>query len=301
MKPRRALRYPAAMTPSPRRPGATVGWTAVALVAFAANSILCRLALRDGSIEPLPFTALRLASGALVLAPFLLGRGEAAAERWSPRSALALALYAVAFSLAYLRMDAGVGALLLFGAVQATMIGTGLAGGERPTPRRVVGLALACGGLALLALPGAAAPPIASALLMLAAGVAWGVYSLAGRGASAPTRSTARNFLLAAPLGLAAWALSPGASPSARGVALALVSGALTSGLGYVVWYRALRGHSATSAALVQLLVPVLAAVAGVLALGEAATPRLLLAGALTLGGVALAVLTPRRDAGHLR
>jgi drug/metabolite transporter (DMT)-like permease len=283
------------MTPSPRRLGATVGWTAVALVAFAANSILCRLALRDGSIEPLAFTALRLASGALVLAPFLRSRGEAPAEPWNARSALALSLYAIAFSLAYLGLDAGVGALLLFGAVQATMIGAGLASGERPTPRRLSGLALACGGLVVLARPGAAAPPLASALLMVAAGVAWGVYSLVGRGVRAPTRSTARNFLLAAPLGLAAWALAPGAAPGARGVALALASGALTSGLGYVVWYAALRGHSATSAAAVQLLVPVLAAAGGVLALGESATPRLVLAGALTLGGVALAVLSPRR------
>lgn len=289
------------MTHSPRRPGATVGWTAVALVAFAANSILCRLALRDGSIEPLAFTALRLASGALVLAPFLAARGEAPPERWSARSALALALYAVAFSLAYLGLDAGLGALLLFGAVQATMLGAGLARGERPTPRRLVGLALACGGLVVLARPGVTAPPIGSALLMLAAGAAWGVYSLAGRGARVGSRASARNFLLAAPLGLAAWALAPGAAPSARGIALAIVSGALTSGLGYVVWYRALRGHSATSAALAQLLVPVLAAVAGVLGLGEPATPRLFLAAALTLGGVALAVLAPQPRPRYLR
>jgi drug/metabolite transporter (DMT)-like permease len=281
------------MTPTPRGAAATAALTALALLAFAANSVLCRLALRGGEIGPLTFTALRLCSGALVLLPFLRARGEP--ERWSARAALALALYALGFSLAYLWLDAGVGALLLFGAVQCTMLGAGLAGGERPTPLRALGIALACAGLVVLVRPGSAAPAPAGALLMLAAGVAWGAYSLAGRGARVPTRATARNFLLAAPLGLAAWACVPEAQASARGVALAVLSGALTSGLGYVLWYAALRGHSAVSAAVVQLLVPLLAAAAGVLALGESASPRLFAAAALSLGGVALAVLAPRR------
>lgn len=284
------------MTSPPRSVGATAALTALTLLAFAANSILCRLALRGGAIEPLDFTTLRLSSGALVLLPFLRARGAAAHEPWSPRAALALAAYAVAFSLAYLWLDAGVGALLLFGAVQVTMIGAGLSRGERPTKLRALGIVLACAGLAALVRSGGAAPAPAGALLMVAAGVAWGAYSLAGRGSRVPARATARNFLLAAPLGLAAWALAPGAAPSARGVALAVTSGALTSGLGYVLWYAALRGHSATSAAVVQLLVPVLAAVAGVFVLGESASTRLVVSGALTLGGVALAVLAPRRD-----
>jgi drug/metabolite transporter (DMT)-like permease len=288
------------MTSPPRAAAATAALTALALIAFAANSVLCRLALRGGEIGPLAFTALRLASGALVLLPFLCAR-DAERERWSPRSALALALYALGFSLAYLALDAGVGALLLFGAVQCTMLGAGLAAGERPTPLRALGIALACAGIVVLVRPGGGAPPTAGALWMLAAGAAWGAYSLAGRGARVPARATARNFLLAAPLGLAAWAVAPGAGASPRGVALAVISGALTSGLGYVLWYAALRGHTAISAAVVQLLVPVLAAAAGVVALGESAGPRLFLAAALTLGGVALAVLAPRRGPSYSR
>ena len=281
------------MGATPRGPAATAALTAVALVAFAANSILCRLALREGAIDAPAFTALRLASGALVLLPFLRARG--APEPWSPRAALALAVYALGFSFSYLWLDAGVGALLLFGAVQGTMIGAGLAGGERPGPLRVAGIALAAAGVVVLVRPGGAAPQPLGALLMVAAGVGWGAYSLLGRGTLAPTRATARNFVLAAPIGLGLWALLPGEAPSAEGVALAVASGALTSGLGYVVWYAALRGHSATSAAVVQLLVPLLAALTGTLLLDEAAGPRLWTSAALTLGGVALAVLARPR------
>ena len=277
------------MTSPQRAAGATAALTALALLAFAANSVLCRLALRGGEIGPLAFTALRLASGALVLLPFLRARG-AQQERWSPRSALALALYAVGFSLAYLWLDAGVGALLLFGAVQCTMLGAGFAAGERPTRTRALGIALACAGLVVLVRPGGAAPALEGALLMLAAGAAWGAYSLAGRGARVPTRATARNFLLAAPLGLCAWACAPSAAVSPRGVALAVISGALTSGLGYVLWYAALPALSATSAATIQLSVPAIAAIGGAMLLAEPITPRLLLASAAVLGGIALTI-----------
>lgn len=276
---------------SPRL-GRTVALTALTLVAFAGNSILCRMALRDEGIDPVSFTALRLIGGAVALMPYL----RPTPRPWSPRGALALFAYALGFSLAYVWLDAGTGALLLFGAVQATMIGAGLAQGERPGPLRWLGIGLALTGLAWLVRPGGAAPEPAGVALMVAAGVAWGVYSLIGRRAALPAPATACNFLLASVGGLVVLAFSPlEQTITPTGVTLALVSGGVTSGLGYVLWYAALRGHSATSAAVVQLAVPVIAAVGGVALLGEAPTTRLALAGALTLGGVALAVLARSR------
>ncbi len=270
--------------------------TALTLAAFAGNSLLCRMALRSGAIGPAWFTALRLASGAAVLLPFL-GRGTALGARrpWRPLAAAALFVYALGFSLAYVSLEAGTGALLLFGAVQITMIGAGLLQGERPTPLRVLGMLAAGTGAVLLVLPGVAAPDLAGAVLMTLAGIAWGVYSLLGRGVREPMRATAWNFLLAAPVGLFALPFAPTRALGAQGTALACASGAITSGLGYVLWYAALRGHSATSAAVVQLAVPVLAALGGVAFLGEKPTLRLLGCGALTLGGVAIAVLARRR------
>jgi len=204
-------------------------------------------------------------------------------------------LLAGRFSLAYLWLDTGTGALLLFGAVQMTMIGAGLRAGERPTSLRTLGILTAFVGVIVLVAPGVTAPEPAGALLMAAAGVAWGVYSLLGRGVPAPVGATARNFLLAALVAALVPLLAPGSLRlSSEGTALAVISGAVTSGLGYVIWYAALRGHSATSAAVVQLVVPVLAAAGGVLFLGETPTPRLFAAGALTLGGVLLAVLSRR-------
>jgi drug/metabolite transporter (DMT)-like permease len=273
-----------------------VALTALTLVAFAGNSILCRMALVERAIDPVSFTALRLLGGALVLLPALRSR-----RPWNARAAVALFAYAIGFSLAYVTLDAGTGALLLFGLVQVTMIGAGLRQGERPTPLRALGMAAAVVGVVLLVLPGVSAPDPIGALLMAVAGVAWGVYSLAGRSVLDPVAATAANFVLAAPLGIAAllvaWIpLGPGRIggdlvATAPGIGLALASGALTSGLGYVLWYAALRGHSATSAAIVQLLVPVLAALGGVALLEEEPTPRLLYAGVLTLGGVAVTVL----------
>lgn len=193
-------------------------------------------------------------------------------------------------------LDAGTGALLLFGAVQVTMIGAGLRQGERPGPMRVVGILMAVAGLVWLVMPGVTAPKPLGALLMTVAGLAWGVYSLIGRGARFPTRATACNFAFAALAGLVVLALGAATvTVSAKGALLAITSGALTSGLGYVLWYSALPGHSATSAAIVQLAVPVIAASGAVVLLGEQPTARLLGAAALTLGGVALALLTARR------
>lgn len=263
---------------------------AAAMCGFAANSLLCRAALGDGLIDGASFTAIRLLSGAATLAVLVRG---APLRRGSFAAAALLFAYAAAFSFAYLALPAGIGALLLFGAVQVTMIAAGLLRGERPGPRVWTGAALALGGLLVLTLPGASAPAPAAAALMVLAGAAWGGYSLRGRGERDALGATAGNFARAVPLALLliAAAYAQAASfATGRGVALAVFSGAVTSGLIYAVWYAALPGLTTTSAALVQLTVPVIAALGGVALLGEVVTARLWLAGALILGGVALAV-----------
>lgn len=289
------------MRPSPLK---TALWTALALLAFASNSLLCRLALRDTGIDPGSFTAVRLVSGALMLALLVALRAGVRLARASFAelfggswlSALALFAYAAAFSWAYVSLPAGTGALLLFGAVQATMILAGLRQGERFTGRQALGLSLALAGLVGLVMPGLQAPPFAGSALMILAGAAWGVYTLRGRGrgrgggGSDPIAATAGNFLRAAPLGLA---LGIGLWGDTRldplGAGYAAISGAVSSGLGYTVWYTALRGLSATRAAVLQLLVPVLAAAGGVFFLAESWTLRLTLTGLAIVGGVALA------------
>ncbi len=269
--------------------------TALAMLAFAGNSLLCRLALKYTGSDPASFTALRLASGAFTLWLLVRWRGGGLAGSW--RSAAALFVYAAAFSYAYTRLPAATGALLLFGAVQASMVGYGLYSGERLGLQASLGLLCALGGLAGLLLPGASAPPLLEALLMLGAGLAWGVYSLRGKGAGDPTQVTAGNFVRATPMALLLAALAGTGSwhgLDAAGLCYALASGALCSGLGYAVWYTALRGLPATSAATVQLSVPVLAALGGVLLLGEPVTLRLLLASVAILGGIALVLLGRR-------
>jgi drug/metabolite transporter (DMT)-like permease len=266
---------------------------AAAMIAFAANSLLCRAALAPGLVDPGTFTAVRLASGAAVLAAIVWARSGAAPRGGSWGSAAALSGYAAAFSLAYVRIDAGVGALLLFLAVQASMLGWAIRGGERPARRQWLGIALALGGLAVMTAPGARAPDPAGAALMLAAGVAWGVYSIRGRTATDPLATTADNFARSVPLG-AAFALAAGpAVPQPAGAWLAAASGALASGLGYALWYAALPSLGVARAAVVQLSAPVLAAAGAVLLLGERLTPRLVLAGAAILAGIALATLRP--------
>jgi drug/metabolite transporter (DMT)-like permease len=282
----------------PGRAGTTAALTATALVAFASNSVLCRLALRRGLADAATFTGVRLASGALVLSLILAATrvGKRPAGNW--RSATALFAYAAPFSFAYLRLAAGTGALILFGAVQATMIGRDLLRGARPGPYESAGLALAVGGLIALTAPGLAAPDPLGALLMVVAGMAWGAYSLMGRGVSDPLAATTGNFLrsvvFAVPLVLCAF---PTWNLGSSGVALAAASGALASGVGYAVWYAALRGLTATRAAIVQLLVPVLAAGAGVVVLGESVSLRLVLSAAVIFVGVGLAMLGPKRPA----
>jgi drug/metabolite transporter (DMT)-like permease len=273
--------------------------TAAALVAFASNSILCRLALSRAEIDPATFTTIRFVSGAAVLGALVAFRtrgGGKPAGSWA--SAIALAVYAVAFSYAYVTLEAGIGALLLFGTVQATMIVVALSGGERASWQEWAGLAIALAGLTYLVSPGLTAPPPSGAALMIAAGVAWGVYTLRGRGSVAPVLATAGNFARSAPLVLAvsAGVAVAGGRPRAStgGIALALASGVLASGFGYVLWYSALRYLTAVRAATVQLVVPVLGAVGGILLLGESLSSRLALASVLILGGVAVAV-TRRR------
>jgi len=272
--------------------------TTAALLAFAANSLLCRAALGGGAADAASFTAVRLVSGAGVL--LLLCRSAGGARGGSWPSAAALFVYAAAFSFAYFTLSAGVGALLLFGAVQTTMIGAGIAAGERPPPSVWAGLVLALGGLVHLSLRGARAPSPAGTALMLSAGAAWGIYSLRGRHSGPPLLATADNFLRAAPLAVALWiaiALAGAIHMTPAGAALAIASGAITSGLGYVAWYSALPHLTAARAAVLQLSVPVIAAAGGVLLLGEVLTARLVVAGAAILAGIALATRSSaRRD-----
>jgi drug/metabolite transporter (DMT)-like permease len=277
--------------------------TITALMAFAANSVLCRIALRAAAIDAASFTTVRLASGALML--FLMTgissgqvrpqqkRGPTTAGSWT--AGTLLFLYAVPFSFAYLSLTAGTGALILFGCVQATMMSAGLASGERLDVLQWGGLVLAVAGLVYLVRPGLAAPPPDAAALMAIAGGAWGAYSLRGRGASRPLADTAGNFLRSVPLAILVSAVALSRIHVSRsGVLLAVASGALASGLGYVVWYAALRSLTATRAAIVQLAVPVLAAGGGVLFLGERISARLVIAAAMILGGIMLALSRPR-------
>jgi drug/metabolite transporter (DMT)-like permease len=259
-----------------------------ALIGFAANSLLTRAAIGSGSLDPASFAFLRIVTGAVVL--------TALAHRSPPRqrgshpswlAAVALTAYLAAFTAAYTRIGAATGALLLFGAVQLTMVTAGLVQGERPAQIDWVGALLALAGLLVLTLPGTTAPDVFGALLMVAAGACWGVYSLLGRGSVAALSDTARNFVRASLLSaipLAWWGWPP--QGTAAGVGLATASGTLASGLGYTFWYAALPALSAWHAAVLQLIVPVLTAGGAWLFLGEPLTWRLAAAGGLVALGV---------------
>jgi len=265
--------------------------TLLAMIAFAGNSLICRLALTQTTIDAASFTFIRILSGAVALWLVVTIRKRTSPKAGSWASALALFAYAAAFSFAYISLSAGTGALLLFGAVQATMILWGLYKGERLRTRQWLGLALAVAGLVALLFPGLSAPSIGGALLMLCAGIAWGIYSLRGKRAGDPVTATAGNFLRAVVFatGLSV-ALLPWLKLDRGGVGYAILSGALASGIGYVIWYSALPELKAASAATVQLSVPVLAAAGGILFLGESITLRFLLASIAVLGGIALVV-----------
>ena len=267
--------------------------TSLAMIAFASNSLLCRVALEHTGIGAASFTTIRLISGAAMLWLVVRLRGGTSAGGGSWPSAWALFAYAAGFSFAYVSLPAATGALLLFGAVQATMIGYGVWAGERLLGWQIVGLAIALGGLVGLLLPGVSAPPLFGSVLMLGAGVAWGVYSLRGKGAGDPLKVTAGNFLRTVPLAavLGIFGLNA-ASLDIAGLGYAVASGALASGLGYAIWYTALPALTSTHAATVQLSVPVIAALGGVLILDEPLTLRLALASMAILGGIALTIRT---------
>lgn len=276
-----------------------IGLTLVAIVAFAANSVLARLALATGSMDAGLYTGVRLASGALVLAGLVLLRGQGlrpvlAAGSWA--GAGGLCAYAIAFSFAYIALGTGTGALILFASVQFTMLGWSIFKGEMPGPMEWLGIGMALLAFAFLVSPGLTAPDPLAAGLMMIAGVSWAIYSLVGRGSSSPLLDTAGNFLRSAPLALlliGIGLLHP--FDDWRGVLLAVMSGAVASGLGYAVWYAALPGLQRKQAAIVQLCVPALAALGGVILLDEMLTGRLLICSLAILGGVLLAIVAGER------
>ena len=273
--------------------------TSLAMIAFAGNSLLCRVALKHTSIDAASFTTIRLISGAVMLWLVVRMRRGTYAGEGSWLSAFALFAYAAGFSFAYVSLPAATGALLLFGAVQATMIGYGIWARERLLKLQLIGLVLALGGLIGLLLPGLSAPPLYGSVLMLGAGVAWGIYSLRGKSAGDPTRVTAGNFLRAVPIAVAlSIIMLNGSSLDTAGFWYAVSSGALASGIGYAIWYTALPALNATKAATVQLSVPVIAALGGIVFLGEPITLRLALASAAILGGIALVILEKKHANG---
>lgn len=266
--------------------------TSLAMLAFAGNSLLCRLALKFTSIDPASFTVIRLISGAITLwlVVRLTRRAQDGRGNWV--SAIALFAYAAGFSFAYTLLNAAQGALLLFGAVQATMISYSAWAGERLGPAQASGFALAIGGLVVLVLPGLSAPPFKASLLMLSAGIAWAVYSLRGRGAGDPMKVTAGNFLRTIPMAIAlSLLMHTNISLDVIGFWYAVMSGAVTSGIGYAIWYTALPALKATQASVVQLSVPVIAALGGILILSEDLTFRIAGASVAILGGIALVIL----------
>jgi drug/metabolite transporter (DMT)-like permease len=283
--------------------------TALTMIAFAANSVLGRMAIGSAAgetalIDPASYSAVRLVTGAVMLSALVAATGGRKTRRMlagggSWTSALALFVYAVAFSYAYVALDTGVGALILFACVQATMIGWSLKEGDRPSWLEWLGLITAFGAFIWLVSPGLSAPDPLAAGAMALSGIAWGAYSLRGRGLPDPLKTTAANFLRSvafiAPLGLVVLLLSLPVHATASGLALATLSGAVTSGLGYALWYRVLRQIGATQGAVVQLTVPVIAALGGTLFLAEGWTLRLVISSILILGGVALAIVSKQR------
>ena len=283
--------------------GRALALTTLAMIAFAANSVIARLALDGGHIGPGKFTGIRLVSGALILGLIMAARtgGISASMRQSNWvSALSLFSYAAFFSYAYLSLTAGTGALILFAAVQITMVGSGLISGEKLSPRQSLGTVSALAGLVYWLGPSVEAPPILGALMMIISGISWGVYSLRGRGAEDPAQQTAGNFLRAGLLCLLliplVFVLKTEQSLSQTGIALALLSGTVTSGLGYVIWYMALKHLSAIKAGLAQLSVPVIAAIGGIIFISEPLTLRFAITAFVILLGVGLATLTPRQE-----
>jgi drug/metabolite transporter (DMT)-like permease len=273
----------------------TLVLTVLALVAFAANTVLCRMALAGQNIDAASFTSIRLLSGAFVLMAILQFQGKGAASRGNWISSLMLFLYAITFSFAYISLDTGTGALILFGAVQITMILVSVATGNRLHFIEWAGAIMAFAGFAYLVSPGVTAPSLTGFVLMCIAGMAWGIYTLRGRGSADPLADTAYNFFRTTPLVVVAGFLSVIVSEdihlNKQGVMLAVLSGAIASGIGYTIWYSALRGLSATQAAIVQLSVPLIAAIGGIVFMAEMVTLRLAASSVMILGGILLVVI----------
>jgi len=276
----------------------TIILTGLALIAFAANSVLCRLALGNGAIDAAGFTVIRLLSGAIVLLVIIgvtrnISRGSAKGS-WT--ASFMLFLYAITFSYAYVSLDTGTGALVLFGAVQITMIARSLISGNRLHFTEWAGVIAAFIGLVYLVLPGVTTPSIIGFLLMTVAGAAWGIYTLKGRASKNPLMDTAYNFLRTVPFAiLLAIVTANSAHYSFDGVLLALLSGGITSGIGYTIWYIALNGLSSTQAAVLQLSVPVIAALGGVIFVSEAITFRLAVSAVIIFGGILVVISGTRR------
>jgi drug/metabolite transporter (DMT)-like permease len=266
--------------------------TSLSMIAFAGNSLLCRAALKQANIDAGSFTVIRLFSGAAVLGLIIVLSRPTHSGKGNWLSAFALFVYAAGFSFAYLSLPAATGALLLFGAVQTTMIGHGLWVGERLQWLQITGLLLALGGLLGLLLPNVSAPSPLASMLMLSAGIAWGIYSLRGKGAKDPIGITAGNFFRTLPIAIILGLLMRHRlSLNGPGLGYAIASGALSSGIGYALWYTALPMLKATHAATVQLSVPIIAALGGVLFLGEPLTQRLVIGSMCVLGGIALVII----------
>ncbi|OTG71551.1 EamA family transporter [Acinetobacter sp. ANC 4169] len=263
----------------------------IAMLAFAANSVLCRLALAEQQIDPMSFSLIRVCSGAAVLLLLYMLSGHKTKIRWNIKNGFFLALYIIAFSLAYLHIDAGVGALLLFGTVQLSMVGYGLCHGEKINMRRSLGLAIAILGILILLLPGASAPHLGYAAIMVLSGIGWAMYSIAGKNMQNPLASTLANFVIAIPFVLLAYiAFYPQSFVHIQGILLALLSGGLASSGAYVLWYSIVKQIDRVTASSVQLSVPCLAILGGVLFIGETLSWRIIISAVIVLVGIALVV-----------
>jgi len=277
----------------------TLSFTILALIAFAANSVLCRAALRDALIDPATFTSIRLISGSIILLLLVyISKSKNLSEAkgsWS--SAGILFIYAATFSFAYVSLDTGTGALIVFAMVQITMITSAMIHGKKMSLSEWAGVLLAFGGLVYLVFPGVTAPSLSGLILMIASGMAWGLYSLKGKSSIDPLGDTAFNFLRTIPFVIILLLFSiDQVKAEPQGYTLAIISGALTSGIGYTIWYMALKGLSAVQASIVQLIVPVIAAAGGILFLSEIISIRLIVASVLILGGIAIVILKGRNE-----
>lgn len=265
----------------------------IAMLAFAANSVLCRLALAGQQIDPMSFSLIRVCSGAAVLLMLYLFSAQKAKIEWRVKNGFFLALYIVAFSLAYLHLDAGVGALLLFGTVQLSMVGYGLCHGEKINLRRGAGLCIAIIGIFILLLPGADAPNLVYAAIMVLSGIGWAMYSIAGKEMQNPLASTLANFVLAIPFVLLAYAAFYAKSfTQPQGILLAVLSGGLASSGAYVLWYVIVKQIDRVTASSVQLSVPCLAILGGTLFIGETLSWRMIMSVIIVLAGIALVIRT---------